>query len=86
MMPATSLTRDQSIMMRGFGILSIVLHNYCHTKELAIEENEFSLSYDNVNAFFGEILNFSDTWVYNFFSFLGWYGLPIFWFLISYNT
>lgn len=63
----------------------IVLHNYCHLLEFSVKENESSFSSGMVTAFFDQLTVSSGYWVYNFFSFLGWYGVPVFIFLTGYG-
>lgn len=71
--------------MRGYAIILIVLHNYSHVMDFVINENEFSFSYENANGFFHQIGIFSEIWIYNLFSFLGWYGVPVFVFLTAFG-
>lgn len=79
------ISRDQSLIMRGMAIVMIALHNYCHWMPFAVSENESSFSKEQTLRFFGKVMTFSDEWVYNIFSFLGWYGVPIFIFLTGFG-
>ncbi len=79
------ITRDQSVIMRGMAIMLIALHNYCHLLFFTVPENESSFSKNNVFEFFGKATALSDEWIYDFFSFLGWYGVPVFIFLTGFG-
>lgn len=71
--------------MRGLAITFIALHNFCHSIGASIQENESSFAKENVNDFFNQLGNFSNEWIYNLFSFLGWYGVPVFVFLTAFG-
>lgn len=79
------LSHEQSLIMRGIAIIMIALHNYCHLLEFSVKENESFFQADNMTAFFDQQTMFSVYWVYNFFSFLGWYGITVFIFLTGYG-
>jgi hypothetical protein len=68
--------------MRGWAIIAIVLHNYCHKLPLSPAENEFTWGLDRTLYFFH---HFADSPFISFFSFLGHYGVPIFVFLSGYG-
>ena len=68
--------------MRGWAIIAIVLHNYCHKLSMAPEENEYTWGLDRTLYFFH---HFADSPFISFFSFLGHYGVPIFVFLSGYG-
>lgn len=48
-------------------------------------ENESSFSEETVSVFFKKVVSFSNEWMYNVFSFLGWYGVPVFIFLTGFG-
>ena len=79
------ITRDQSLIMRGMAIVAIALHNYCHLMYFTINENESSFSKEHVLDFFSQMTVPSNEWIYNVFSFLGWYGVPVFIFLTGFG-
>lgn len=53
--------------------------------QFTISENESTFSKDLVLGFFDQVTTFSDEWAYNIFSFLGWYGVPVFIFLTGFG-
>lgn len=66
-------------------IVAIALHNYCHLMSFTIHENESSFTKEPVLDFFSQMTVPSNEWIYNFFSFLGWYGVPLFIFLTGFG-
>lgn len=80
-----NLSREQTIIMRGLAITFIALHNFCHVFNFTIDENESSFRRENADDFFNQLGNISGEWVYNLFSFLGWYGVPVFVFLTAFG-
>ena len=77
-----NLTKEECRIMRGWAIIAIVLHNYCHKLPLASTENEFVWVFDHTQYFFH---HFADSLFINIFSFWGHYGVPIFVFLSGYG-
>ena len=77
-----NLTKEECSIMRGWAIIAIVLHNYCHKLPLASTENEFTWGFNHTQYFFH---HFADSPFINIFSFLGHYGVPIFVFLTGYG-
>lgn len=63
----------------------IAMHNYCHILDFTVRENEASFSKEHSMNFLNQIDDFSEYWIYNFFSFLGMYGVPVFIFLTGYG-
>ena len=80
------LTKDNSLVLRGLAIMTIILHNLLHTSQLGFsKENEMSFSYENVSHFF-YLVDSGNINIYELFSFLGWTGVPVFIFLTGYGT
>ncbi len=79
------VSRERSLIMRGFAIMFIALHNYCHLMTFVVRENESTFSDRQVENFFTQATTWSKEWIYNYFSFLGWYGVPVFMFLTAYG-
>ena len=77
-------SREYSYIMKGMAIICIMLHNYCHLMPGATQENEFIFSYENINLLFGFDGSFVE-WIYELFSFFGWYGVPVFMFLTGFG-
>jgi len=71
--------------MRGVAIVAIMLHNYIHVFSKAIEENEFAFHISNAELFFRNLFSFSSSVFYDFMSFLGWLGVPVFIFISGYG-
>ena len=69
--------RDTSVI-KGFGILCIVLHNYFHWLNPSPGENEFTFSPDRIHNFFSIFAEKPDEFVNNIFSYLGHYGVQLF--------
>lgn len=69
--------RDTSII-KGFGILCIVLHNYFHWLAPSPGENEFDFSPDRVANFFHLLGEKPGEFVNILFSYLGHYGVQLF--------
>lgn len=79
------LSRDNSMILRGVAILFIMLHNFLHVSLFGFsKENEMAFSEERAHAFFDAITNGSNFWG-EFFSHLGWIGVPVFVFLTGYG-
>ena len=72
--------------MKGYAILFIVLHNFCHFQTFELpQENEMSFSVEKLNLFLEHIRQYPSMVFYDFFSFIGWCGVPLFVFLSGYG-
>ena len=78
------LTRDMSLRMRGVAILLICLHNLLHLDSYVME-CEFAFMDYRVNRLTRCFSFTSGTSVEFFFSFFGWYGVPLFMFMSGYG-
>lgn len=79
-----TLTREQSLLLRGTCIISICLHNLLHLKS-KVYECEFVFNNARVENLFSHTpTNAWDVFDY-IFSFWGWYGVCIFMFLSGYG-
>ena len=47
----TWLSRTECAALRGFAILAIILHNYCHWLRLAVKENEYTFTAGKASGF-----------------------------------
>lgn len=79
------ITRTESIAMRAIAILLIAMHNFCHSTNMFVLENEGTFYVDRPEEFFRRLSNGSETLLGDFFSFYGWYGVPVFMFLSGYG-
>lgn len=80
----TAISRDCGYLMRGMAIMAIALHNFCHFIPGVTMENEFDFNSSNI----ANLIAPKDTflqWVFDVFSFFGWYGVPVFMFLTGYG-
>lgn len=79
-----TLTREQSLILRGICIISICLHNLLHLKS-KVYECEFTFSNGKIEHLFGQ--KPTGAWdVFDYiFSFWGWYAVCIFMFLSGYG-
>ena len=82
-----SLNKDITTLMKGYGIMFIALHNLLHVERFTgfIKENENSFDVQRTLDFFN-VLNMCDWSIFGqFFSFLGWIGVPVFIFVSGYG-
>lgn len=80
--PALSL-KDNSLL-KGFAILCIILHNFCHWLPVCALENEYKFYIDRTWALF-DFWSRGEHVVLNLFSYAGHYGVPLFLFLSGYG-
>ena len=72
------LTKENSLILRGLGIVAIMMHNFLHNPKLGFsQENEMSFVKSNVEHFFGVVANGQNE-IYEVLSFLGWTGVFVF--------
>jgi len=76
--------RDTSII-KGFGILCIVLHNYFHWRPPSPGENEFNFLSERVTAFFTLLGDNPGEFINLIFSYLGHYGVQLFIFISGFG-
>lgn len=76
-----SLTKDESLALRGLCISLVVLHNLIHNV-VPFQENEKWFNIDYSNYF---LSNMSDSPLLAILSYVGWMGVPIFFFLCGYG-
>ncbi len=79
------LSKEQTTILKGIGILLIVLHNYFHNLQPTIGEQEFQFSPVAAQKFWEAINNHPEEWVRIFLSYFGHYGVQIFVFLSAYG-
>ena len=77
-----SLTDTNS--MKGVAITFIVWHNLIHWL-IPLKENEFTFNIDYTKLFWEHIKDLDSSLWMDIFSFLGWYGVPVFLFVSGYG-
>ena len=81
------LTKENSLILRGLAIISIMMHNFLHIWRWGFsKENEMSFIQANVDAFWNAIQSGQTNFLGEAFSFLGWVGVPVFVFLTGYGV
>jgi len=71
--------------LRGWAILGIVLHNYCHWIGPIVKENEYTFSRHNAD-WLTQVMTPPDCYsAVHLLSFFGHYGVPVFLFLSAYG-
>lgn len=85
-MKTQALSKNDTTILKGIGILLIILHNFLHwTEPFNSKENEFYFKADNVSDFFSSIAGNPFEFVNIFLSYFGSYGVQIFIFLSGYG-
>ena len=86
-MNPTSLNREILTIMKGLGILFIALHNFLHIGSVThfVKENENTFDISRTYSFFDVLINCDWNIFGQFFSFLGWIGVPVFLFASGYG-
>lgn len=77
------LTKDQSLLLKGFAIFCILSHNFFHLFPPITFQNEMSFNAEYFSQFLQDF-NWQNT-INCFFSFFGFYGVYIFIFLSGYG-
>lgn len=72
------ISKDETTLIKGVGILLIVFHNLFHKFTPHIGENEFTFSTEAVSRLFLETIKSPLEIVNNLFSYFGHYGVQIF--------
>lgn len=76
-----TLSRKDTLILKGFAIICIVLHNVLHLLT-SFKENEFSFHAENIKLF---LKDFSVFPVVDMLSFFGWLGVSVFVFISGYG-
>ena len=73
-------------ILKGYAILFIILHNYCHLKEFGLpQENEMSFTSLNWEIFIQHVTSSPIMLIPDLLSFVGWIGVPVFVFLSGFG-
>lgn len=80
------LSKENSLVLRGVAILFIMYHNLLHVDNWGFcTENEMSFVQEKADAFKNVICTWNSSVVFEYVSFLGWIGVPVFVFLTGYG-
>lgn len=78
-------SKEQTAILKGFGILLIVLHNFFHNLTPVIGENEFSFSSEIYRNYYQAMLASPESGFRLIFSYFGHYGVQVFIFFCTYG-
>ena len=81
----TELSRRETAVLKGWAILGIMLHNYCHWLSFTIKENEYTFQYKWVYYLHEHVMRLDRNLLLDLLSFFGHYGVPVFVFLSGYG-
>lgn len=74
------------MVLRGLAIIAIMMHNLLHYSTFGLSaENEMDYIQANANSFISALISGHSTILAEYFSFLGWTGVPVFVFLTGYG-
>lgn len=76
------MSKEQTSFIKGICILLIMIHNYVDFL-LGISNNEMVYSQDATDAFLSHVFTADSIWY--IFSFAGWIGVPLFFFISGYG-
>lgn len=80
------LSRNNSNVLRGLGILAIMFHNFLHINGIGFSpENEMSFKMEKTLFFFSKIYSGEANILADTVSFIGWTGVSVFVFLTGYG-
>lgn len=73
-----AISKEETNLYKGFGILLIILHNFFHWMPPWIGENEFDFDPKRVYNLFSAISHYPLEFINSLFSYLGHYGVQVF--------
>ncbi|MBL7558754.1 acyltransferase [Olleya sp. YSTF-M6] len=79
------LTKKDTLILKGLGILIIVLHNFMHRIKPVFGENEFYFDAQTFVNYYSSFISNPQHFIQYFFSYFGHYGVQIFIFLSGYG-
>ncbi len=79
------ISKEQTTLLKGVGILLIVLHNFFHWIAPSVGENEFDFSHHRIFDLFRELIDKPLEGINLFFSYFGHFGVQIFVFISGYG-
>lgn len=80
-----SISKDDTNIIKGIGILLIVLHNFFHWISPSPGENEFNFSPERIFYFFKELYAYPGEVINILFSYFGHFGVQLFLFISGYG-
>lgn len=80
-----NLTKEDTLIIKGIAIITIVLHNYFHIFNGVVRENEFGYCPDNFLILWSSLQNSFLHFFVNFISMYGHYGVVAFFFVSGYG-
>ena len=80
-----TITKRDTLIMKGFAILCIAFHNYFHKLDPSPGENEFDFAASRIGGFFHQLADQPGEWINILFSYLGHYGVQVFIFLSGFG-
>jgi len=83
--PLLPISKNDTNIFKGMGILLIMLHNFLHWVEPNTGENEFDFLHSRVVTLVKGIINTPLESIHLFFDFFGPYGLAFFFFISAYG-
>lgn len=80
-----SLTKEDTLVIKGIAIIAIILHNYFHLFNGIVRENEFGYDPDNFMQLWSSLQDSFLYFMVNFISMYGHYGVVAFFFVSGYG-
>lgn len=81
-----NLSKSECTIMKGYAIFSIIIHNFLHLSGTGfVKENESTFFQDRLDIFNTHVITLNPLLFGDIFSYLGFYGVPIFAFLSGYG-
>lgn len=80
-----AFSKDDTTILKGIGILTIVAHNYFHWIKPIVNGNEFNFQYNSFTNFIQSLQNHPLEGIHLIFSYYGHYGVQIFIFLSAFG-
>lgn len=84
-MKVYSISKDDTFIIKGLAIFSVVLHNFFHWVAPSPGENEFSFSTHCIYSFFSLMIERPTECINLLFSYLGHYGVQVFIFISGFG-
>jgi peptidoglycan/LPS O-acetylase OafA/YrhL len=79
------LSRDDINVLKGMGILCIILHNFLHFLPFTVHECEYTFDYNKGYELWSRIVNINSDLFADFLSYFGHYGVAVFLFASGYG-
>lgn len=79
------LSKQDTLVIKGFSILLIILHNYCHLIQPFLDGNQSLFCEEYNTAFFSHVFSSFTSFCLSIFTFWGHYGVIMFVFISGYG-